>query len=82
MMYPRLGLVVAKKNIRSAVTRNRVKRVFRECFRQQSHFLNGHDVIMVAYKGTDAIDRKELHVIVKKLWEKLQRQYAKSGFNS
>lgn len=83
MMYPRLGLVVAKKNIRSAVNRNRIKRVFRECFRQQSHVLNGHDIIMVAYKGTEAIDdRRELHVLVKKLWEKFQRQCAKSAFNS
>tara|TARA_B100000579_G_scaffold420797_1_gene420901 strand:+ start:1116 stop:1514 length:399 start_codon:yes stop_codon:yes gene_type:complete len=34
----RLGMVVGKKNIRRAVDRNKIKRVMREVFRNQSSF--------------------------------------------
>jgi len=33
--HPRLGLVVAKKNVRLAAQRNRLKRIVRESFRMQ-----------------------------------------------
>jgi ribonuclease P protein component len=38
--HPRLGLVVAKKHLRFAVSRNRIKRLTRELFRQQQDMDN------------------------------------------
>jgi ribonuclease P protein component len=48
---PRLGLVVSRK-VGSAVRRNRVKRLCRECFRQWPSLLpNGVDLIVIAREG-------------------------------
>lgn len=37
----RLGLVIAKKNVRTAVQRNRIKRIIRETFRHHQLILGG-----------------------------------------
>mgnify|MGYP001570984818 FL=1 len=37
--FPRLGLAISKKKARLAVTRNRLKRIIRESFRQRQHQL-------------------------------------------
>ena len=41
----RLGLIVAKRLARRAVTRNTIKRVLREAFRAQRHALPPHDFV-------------------------------------
>jgi ribonuclease P protein component len=43
--YPRLGMIVPKKVIRTAVGRNRVKRLLREWFRLGQADIAGLDVI-------------------------------------
>ena len=50
---PRLGLVMAKKNVRLAVQRNRIKRSIRESFRQHQHTLPAVDIIVLARRGLD-----------------------------
>ncbi len=44
---PRLGLAVPKKMAPLAVTRNRIKRICRETFRQQQSLVSG-DIVLVA----------------------------------
>lgn len=51
LSVPRLGLVIAKKHVRHAVQRNRIKRLIRESFRHQQENLAGLDVIVLARKG-------------------------------
>lgn len=46
----RLGLVVAKRNVKLAVARNKLKRLIRESFRRQQVQLNGLDVVVVVKK--------------------------------
>lgn len=46
--YPRLGIAVGKKRVRRAVTRNRIKRLVRESFRQHAATLGGVDVVVLA----------------------------------
>lgn len=43
--YPRLGMIVPKKVIATAVARNRVKRLIRESFRLNQNELVGLDVV-------------------------------------
>ena len=47
----RLGIVVAKRNVRLAVARNRIKRLVRETFRHQQQRLNGLDIVVVVKKN-------------------------------
>lgn len=43
----RLGLAIAKKNLRLAVERNRVKRIIRESFRHNQDLLEGLDIVVL-----------------------------------
>ena len=51
----RLGLVVAKKNLKRAVDRNRFKRLVREQFRQMQHQLGGLDIVILARRGSEPL---------------------------
>ena len=44
--FARLGLTVAKKNVRLAVHRNRVKRLLREWFRANREHFRSYDVVL------------------------------------
>lgn len=52
--HPRLGLAIAKKNIKKAVNRNVIKRTVRENFRIQQQSLGGMDVVVLARR--EAVD--------------------------
>ena len=67
----RLGLVIAKKNVRLAVQRNRVKRIAREVFRQLPDSEPALDVILLARPGLDQLDNAELSTILQQQWQKL-----------
>lgn len=76
---PRLGLVIAKKHIRLATQRNRVKRVIRESFRLQQAQLNvrGIDTIVLARGGLDRLDNQALYNLLGQLWQQLRRKAGK-----
>jgi ribonuclease P protein component len=58
---PRLGMVVAR-SVGSAVLRNRVKRLCRECFRAWPSFLpDGIDLIVIARPGAHELGLAEVH---------------------
>lgn len=56
----RLGLVVAKKNLKRAVDRNRFKRLVRERFRHMQHQLSGLDIVILARRGSEPLLYGEL----------------------
>ena len=68
--HSRLGLVIAKKNIPTAVQRNLVKRIARETFRKQQ-FQNPIDVVFLARNGADKLSREKLTQIIQNAWVKL-----------
>jgi len=70
---PRLGLIIAKKHIRLAVERNRIKRVIRESFRLHQHQLPAINAIVLARKGLDALENREIHDLMELLWKKICR---------
>ena len=71
---PRLGLVIAKKNIRKASQRNRIKRIIRESFRLKQHQLAGIDTIVLARRGLDQLNNADLHTLFGQLWHQLQQK--------
>jgi ribonuclease P protein component len=76
---PRLGLVIAKKNIRLAVQRNRVKRLIRESFRHHQHLLTGLDIVILARKGLDAADNAATTQLLETLWQDLVRRHKRQA---
>ncbi len=68
--YPRLGLSLAKKNIRLAKDRNQLKRIARETFRLRQAQLENVDVIVVVKKGADLLTRSEQHQRYNALWNR------------
>ncbi len=75
----RLGLVIAKKNVRLAAQRNRMKRVSREFFRNLPLSEPSLDVVLLARRGMDQLDNKELSSILRQQWQKLVRHASKPG---
>jgi ribonuclease P protein component len=75
---PRLGLVIAKKHIRLAVRRNRLKRLIRESFRHQQQSLTGLDVIVLARKSMDEMDNSDITEQLTQQWQRLLRRANKS----
>lgn len=71
---PRLGLVIAKKYIRLAVERNRVKRLIRESFRHQQQYLTGLDVIVLARKGMGDLSNATLTEQLNHQWQRVIRK--------
>lgn len=67
----RLGLVIAKKNLRQAVRRNYVKRIMRELFRCHQSPLPAHDIVFIAGKNLAKLNREQLYQCCKSDWQKL-----------
>ncbi len=70
----RLGLIIAKKHIRLATERNRMKRLIRETFRRQPPTFTGIDVIVLARKGMDGLDNRELIDQLDRQWLRIARK--------
>ncbi len=71
---PRLGLIIAKKNVRLAVQRNRLKRHIRETFRLRQDQLGSVDVIALARKGLHELDDRQLDQLLNKQWNRVIRK--------
>lgn len=71
--YPRLGLVVSKKNVKRAVDRNRFKRLVRESIRLRQDHLPSVDIVVLARRGVQDIDNETLHRQLHGMWKRLQR---------
>jgi ribonuclease P protein component len=68
---PRLGLAIAKKNIKRAVDRNKIKRVTRESFRLQQHQLIPIDIVVLARRDAANASSIQLKMSLEKHWQKL-----------
>ena len=73
LSHPRLGLAVPKKQIKTAVARNRFKRLARESFRSQQHQLPHKDFVVIAKKSAQDLSNDEIFKIFDKLWQRLSR---------
>ena len=75
--YPRLGIVVAKKKIRKANDRNRLKRTVRESFRLNQSILSGVDLIVIPSKNSNLIDKSILTKSLSRAWKKAEKSHYK-----
>lgn len=75
---PRLGLVVAKKNVRLAVQRNRIKRLVRETFRAYQHQLPAIDCVFLTRRGIDQLDNATLRKQLEQQFRRLIKKAANS----
>ena len=73
---PRIGLVIAKKHVRLAVERNRIKRLAREFFRVLPVTAPSFDVVLLARPGIANLDNAELSSILQQQWQKLVQRSA------
>mgnify|MGYP001268912568 CR=1 FL=1 len=74
----RLGFVIGKKNVKLAVNRNRIKRIFRESFRLNQHQLPSIDIIVLAIKGASQVTTDELSKSLTEAWPQLGRRVNKA----
>jgi ribonuclease P protein component len=76
--YPRLGILIAKKNVAKATSRNRLRRKVKESFRLHQHQIKGYDVLFIAYKSLDELNNEELRQCLEKQWQYLAKHQARS----
>ena len=69
--YPRLGMMIAKKHCKLAVTRNRIKRLIRERFRHNQMQYAGMDVVILLRASSDKISEEEQSECLEKLFSQL-----------
>ena len=76
--YPRLGLAVAKKHLKLACHRNRLKRIIRDSFRQnQSDFANIDIVVLSRAEGKQR-DSEQIRTALERHWLTVVTQWQKS----
>ena len=73
----RLGLAIAKKRVKLAVQRNRIKRQIRESFRLNQHNLPHIDIVVMVKSGTDKLDNTEINKQLEKIWRKIIQRHKK-----
>lgn len=78
LSFPRLGLVIGKKNIATAVQRNRIKRLFRESFRHNQYLLAGLDIVILARSGLGSLENSLITQQTETLWQDLLARRQKS----
>jgi|JI61114DRNA_FD_contig_61_2392843_length_693_multi_4_in_0_out_0_1 ribonuclease P protein component len=72
----RLGFIVAKRKIRRAHERNRVKRLARESFRLHRQQLPALDIVLMAKPDAQLLPNDELHQQLSTAWRQLARKAA------
>lgn len=71
LTHARLGLAIAAKHLKHAVSRNRVKRQIRESFRLNQLLLAGLDIVVISRVDTGKSDNKNLRKALDKHWAKI-----------
>jgi len=78
----RIGLVIAKKNIRLAVDRNRIKRLARECFRHLAFDNVSIDAVFLTRRGLGELDNHEFSQQLQQQWQRVIKKAQKHKIQS
>ena len=76
------GTVVSKKNAKTSVRRNLIKRLIREYFRLGQHELPGLHLMLMTKKGVDVATHEELHQDLAQLFSFLKKTRLEMGVAS
>lgn len=68
---PRLGVIISKKSIPSAVRRNQVRRLIKEWFRLEQYHLPKVDIVIIATHACRDTPSQDLRECLDKLEQKL-----------
>jgi ribonuclease P protein component len=79
--HPRLGLAISRKVARTAVARNRIKRVCRESFRHRQSELAALDVVVLGRSGVAGQSSRTLGSAMDRIWTQLVSTCAGSSSN-
>ncbi len=74
----RLGLAISKRFIKTAVGRNRVKRLIRNSFRQHQSLLAGLDIVVMNRQGALTASNLELTKALEAHWRRVAKRCVKS----
>lgn len=69
----RLGMTASAKRIRTAVARNRIRRVIRESFRHATARLQGLDIVVIVKESARTATRAEMFASLAAHWQRLER---------
>ncbi len=69
--HSRLGFAVSRSHVKTAVNRNRIKRVARESFRLHQTDLRGLDLVIVTRKSTEGATNQLLLSSLKHHWRRV-----------
>jgi ribonuclease P protein component len=72
----RLGLAIAKKNVRKAVDRNRIKRLIRESFRNIRADLPAIDIVVMASREAATLNNRQILMCLNEHWLSLAKEYS------
>lgn len=72
--FPRLGMAVAKKQVKTAVARNRIKRLIRESFRRNHPGLEGMDIVVLVRRGAVRLKNRQILETLEQHWQLIRQQ--------
>ena len=72
--HPRLGLAIAKKSVRLAVNRNRIKRLIRESFRHEIKDLPSIDIIAMCRTSAVELPSSEIRTQLETQWRYIRKK--------
>ncbi len=78
LAYPRLGLAISRKVAKSAVARNRIKRIVRESFRRHQSQFGGLDWVVMGRTSLTQQENAILFASLQRHWQRLARPCAPS----
>lgn len=77
--HPRLGLAIAKKHIKLASGRNRLKRIIRESFRQHQSDFENIDIVVLTRADVIKQPSKKIWAALEQHWKTVAGQWQKES---
>ena len=76
--HPRLGLAIAKKHLKLASERNRLKRIIRTSFRQHQPAFANIDIVVLSRLDVNKRNSTQIWEALERQWETVVAQWKKS----
>lgn len=76
--HARLGLAISKRMIKTAVGRNRIKRLVRESFRLHQQALSGLDIVVMSRNGAPQASNPQLLTALQTHWQRVAKKCVKA----